>query len=57
MRRGTIIGPYMVTEQRDGRAIISTDEDAEEVVVAVARNYDDAMAEAAHMRDEREAAA
>lgn len=57
MRRGTIIGPYMVTEQGDGRAIISTDEDGEEVVVAVVRNYDEAQAEAAYLRDQQEAAA
>ena len=44
MRRGTITGPYMVTEQADGRAIISTDEDGEEVVVMVVRNYDEALA-------------
>jgi len=57
VRRGTITGAYMVTEQADGRAIISTDEDGEEVVVAVARNYDEAQAEAAYLRDQQEAKA
>lgn len=56
MRRGTIIGPYMVTEQGDGRAIISTDEGGEEVVLMVVRNYDEALAEAAYLRDQQEAA-
>jgi hypothetical protein len=57
MRRGTITGAYMVTEQADGRAIISTDEDGEEVVVMVVRNYDEAQAEAAYLRDQQEAKA
>lgn len=54
MMRATIVGPYMITEQADGRATVSTADGGGEVVVVVARTYDEAQAEAAYLRDERE---
>lgn len=50
MRRGTIIGPYMVTEQSDGQATIAVDVEGDEVIILRCATYERAVIFAAKLR-------